>query len=59
VPLAMDVSSSYLVSNLEANKTVTDDTNAINAAISAGTRCIPGVCRGSIISPATVYIPSG
>ncbi|KAJ4131696.1 hypothetical protein NW768_005892 [Fusarium equiseti] len=38
---------------------VTDDTNAINAAISAGTRCIPGVCRGSTISPATVYIPSG
>ncbi|KAF4979970.1 hypothetical protein FZEAL_3924 [Fusarium zealandicum] len=38
---------------------VTDDTAAINAAISAGVRCIPGVCKGSTISPATVYIPSG
>ncbi|KAF5021729.1 hypothetical protein F66182_6230 [Fusarium sp. NRRL 66182] len=38
---------------------VTDDTAAINAAISEGVRCIPGVCKGSTISPATVYIPSG
>ncbi|CEI40849.1 Glucan 1,3-beta-glucosidase [Fusarium venenatum] len=38
---------------------LTDDTNAINAAISAGTRCIPGICRGSTISPAIIYIPSG
>ncbi|KAL4729225.1 hypothetical protein ACLX1H_003636 [Fusarium chlamydosporum] len=38
---------------------ITDDTNAINAAISEGVRCIPGVCKGSTISPATVYVPSG
>ncbi|KAH7239124.1 pectate lyase superfamily protein-domain-containing protein [Fusarium tricinctum] len=38
---------------------VADDTAAINAAISEGVRCIPGVCKGSTISPATVYIPSG
>ncbi|KAF5669029.1 beta-1,3 exoglucanase [Fusarium heterosporum] len=38
---------------------VTDDTAAINAAISAGSRCNSGVCKGSTISPATVYIPSG
>lgn len=38
---------------------VADDTAAINAAISAGVRCISGVCKGSTISPALVYIPSG
>ncbi|KAF5983754.1 beta-1,3 exoglucanase [Fusarium bulbicola] len=38
---------------------VADDTAAINAAISEGVRCIPGVCKGSTISPATVYIPAG
>jgi glucan 1,3-beta-glucosidase len=38
---------------------VADDTAAINAAISAGVRCIAGVCKGSTISPALVYIPSG
>ncbi|KAF7550788.1 hypothetical protein G7Z17_g5481 [Cylindrodendrum hubeiense] len=38
---------------------VTDDTAAINAAISAGSRCTPGICKGSTISPATVYFPSG
>lgn len=38
---------------------VTDDTAAINAAISAGVRCAPGVCKGSTLSPATVYFPSG
>lgn len=38
---------------------VTDDTAAINAAISAGSRCSSGICKGSTISPATVYIPSG
>ena len=38
---------------------VTDDTIAINAAISAGVRCAPGVCKGSTLSPATVYFPAG
>ncbi|KAH6900791.1 pectate lyase superfamily protein-domain-containing protein [Thelonectria olida] len=38
---------------------VTDDTAAINAAISAGVRCAPGVCMGSTLTPATVYIPAG
>lgn len=38
---------------------VADDTAAINAAISAGKRCNPSECRGSVVSPATVYFPSG
>ncbi|CAM1506355.1 Fc.00g059960.m01.CDS01 [Cosmosporella sp. VM-42] len=38
---------------------ITDDTTAINAAISAGVRCAPGVCKGSTLSPATVYFPDG
>ncbi|KEY65762.1 hypothetical protein S7711_05591 [Stachybotrys chartarum IBT 7711] len=38
---------------------VQDDTDAINAAISYGERCNPGVCKGNTISPATVYFPSG
>ncbi|CAI6096608.1 unnamed protein product [Clonostachys chloroleuca] len=38
---------------------VTDDTMAINAAISAGQRCAPGLCKGSVVSPATVYFPPG
>lgn len=38
---------------------VADDTAAINAAISAGKRCSPGECKGSVVSPATVYFPSG
>ncbi|TEA13507.1 Glucan 1,3-beta-glucosidase [Colletotrichum sidae] len=38
---------------------VTDDTAAINLAISTGQRCAPGVCKGETTSPATVYFPSG
>ncbi|KAF6790375.1 glucan 1,3-beta-glucosidase [Colletotrichum sojae] len=38
---------------------VTDDTAAINLAISAGKRCGPGTCKGETTSPATVYFPSG
>ncbi|KAI0266843.1 exo-beta-1,3-glucanase [Gloeopeniophorella convolvens] len=37
---------------------VTDDTNAINAAISAGGRCGEG-CATSSTTPATVFFPSG
>ncbi|KAI8620624.1 pectate lyase superfamily protein-domain-containing protein [Chytriomyces sp. MP71] len=37
---------------------VTDDTNAINAAISAGSRCGAG-CDSSTTTPALVYFPSG
>ncbi|KAM0271938.1 hypothetical protein ACHAQH_008876 [Verticillium albo-atrum] len=38
---------------------VTDDTAAINKAISFGVRCAPGVCKQSTTSPATVYFPPG
>lgn len=38
---------------------VTDDTAAINEAISFGVRCAPGVCKQSTTAPATVYFPSG
>ena len=36
----------------------TDDSNAINLAISEGNRCGPG-CGSSTISPAIVYFPPG
>ncbi|KAK4227369.1 hypothetical protein QBC38DRAFT_391215 [Podospora fimiseda] len=38
---------------------VTDDTAAINAAISSGNRCAGYACIGSTTTPAVVYIPSG
>ncbi|KAG6810586.1 hypothetical protein H0H92_011220 [Tricholoma furcatifolium] len=38
---------------------VTDDTNAINAAISSGGRCAGGGCQSSTLTPAVVYIPKG
>lgn len=38
---------------------VTDDTDAINEAISAGGRCAPGTCASSSTSPALVYFPNG
>ncbi|KAK1992398.1 glucan 1,3-beta-glucosidase [Colletotrichum falcatum] len=38
---------------------VTDDTAAINLAISSGQRCGPGTCKGETTSPATVYFPPG
>lgn len=38
---------------------VTDDTNAINAAISSGNRCAPGSCQSSTTTPAVVYFPAG
>lgn len=38
---------------------VTDDTAAINAAISSGNRCAPGSCASTTTTPATVYFPSG
>ncbi|RDI79929.1 hypothetical protein Vi05172_g9961 [Venturia inaequalis] len=37
----------------------TDDTAAINLAISSGSRCEPGKCYGSTTTPATVYFPAG
>lgn len=37
----------------------TDDTAAINPAISSGGRGAPGVCQSSTTSPANVYFPSG
>ncbi|KAI1324230.1 pectin lyase-like protein [Xylariaceae sp. FL0255] len=38
---------------------VTDDTAAIQAAIDAGSRCVPGSCSSSTTSPAVVYFPAG
>lgn len=39
---------------------VTDDTAAIQAAISSGNRCgFDGTCMGSSTTPATVYFPAG
>lgn len=38
---------------------VTDDTAAINAAISAGSRCGQGTCDSSTVTPAIVYFPQG
>ncbi|KAK0654941.1 pectate lyase superfamily protein-domain-containing protein [Cercophora newfieldiana] len=38
---------------------VTDDTAAINAAISAGNRCMAYECVGTTTTPAVVYIPAG
>ncbi|KAK3068618.1 hypothetical protein LTR53_013670, partial [Teratosphaeriaceae sp. CCFEE 6253] len=37
---------------------VTDDTNAINAALADGDRCMVG-CNSSTTTPAIIYIPSG
>ncbi|PQE32591.1 glycoside hydrolase family 55 protein [Rutstroemia sp. NJR-2017a WRK4] len=38
---------------------VTDDTAAINKAISSGGRCEPGVCQSTTTTPAVVYFPAG
>ena len=38
---------------------VTDDTVAINNAISSGNRCSPGSCQSSTTTPAIVYFPAG
>ncbi|KAK0301952.1 hypothetical protein LTR01_009060 [Friedmanniomyces endolithicus] len=38
---------------------VTDDTAAINNAISSGGRCGPGTCSSTTVTPAVVYFPAG
>src|SRR5271154_4018002 len=38
---------------------ITDDTAAINLAISDGGRCAPGSCPSSTTTPAIVYFPPG
>ncbi|MCJ1272779.1 hypothetical protein MMC21_000568 [Puttea exsequens] len=38
---------------------VTDDTAAIQKAISDGNRCAPGSCQSSTTTPAVVYFPAG
>jgi glucan 1,3-beta-glucosidase len=38
---------------------VTDDTAAIQAAMSSGGRCAPGSCQSSTTTPAIVYFPAG
>jgi glucan 1,3-beta-glucosidase len=37
----------------------TDDTAAIQRAITEGNRCTPGFCESSTITPALVYFPGG
>ncbi|PCH38148.1 glycoside hydrolase family 55 protein [Wolfiporia cocos MD-104 SS10] len=37
----------------------TDDTDAINSAISSGGRCGGGTCASSTVTPAVVYFPQG
>jgi Pectate lyase superfamily protein len=44
---------------LHSGDGIHDDTAAINAAISAGGRCVPRQCQSSTISPAVVYFPAG
>jgi glucan 1,3-beta-glucosidase len=38
---------------------VTDDTAAIQRAMSSGGRCAPGPCNSSSLTPAVVYFPAG
>lgn len=38
---------------------VTDDTAAIQSAISSGGRCAPGSCASTTVTPAVVYFPAG
>ncbi|GAB7348730.1 hypothetical protein MBLNU459_g7467t1 [Dothideomycetes sp. NU459] len=38
---------------------VTDDTAAIQSAISSGGRCAPGSCQSTTTTPAIVYFPAG
>jgi glucan 1,3-beta-glucosidase len=38
---------------------VTDDTAAIQDAISSGGRCAPGSCASTTVTPAVVYFPAG
>ena len=38
---------------------MTDDTAAIQKAISDGNRCAPGKCASSSTTPAVVYFPAG
>lgn len=38
---------------------VTDDTKAIQKAITDGNRCAPSVCKSTTRTPATVYFPGG
>ncbi|KAJ4347892.1 uncharacterized protein N0V89_009264 [Didymosphaeria variabile] len=38
---------------------VTDDTKAIQKAITDGKRCAPAVCKSTTRTPATVYFPGG
>ena len=38
---------------------MTDDTAAINLAISSGGRCAPGSCASTTVTPAVVYFPPG
>lgn len=38
---------------------ITDDSKAINRAITEGDRCAPGICNTTTTTPAVVYFPAG
>lgn len=38
---------------------MTDDTAAIQRAVTSGKRCAPAACKSSSITPAVVYFPAG
>lgn len=44
---------------MRAGDGTTDDTAAIQAAMSAGGRCAPGSCQSTTTTPAIVYFPAG
>ncbi|KAJ3904375.1 exo-beta-1,3-glucanase [Lentinula edodes] len=44
---------------LKTGDGVTDDTAAVNSAISSGDRCGLGSCNSSTVTPAVVFFPSG
>jgi glucan 1,3-beta-glucosidase len=55
---AYDITLAYVDRSCERTG-ITDDSDAINRAISDGNRCGPWVCDSSTDTPAVVYIPSG
>jgi glucan 1,3-beta-glucosidase len=48
-----------ITTNNDIGDGVTDDSDAINRAISDGNRCGPWVCDSSTDTPAVVYVPAG
>ncbi|KAG7006511.1 glucan 1,3-beta-glucosidase [Physcia stellaris] len=53
----LDMGQAYTYAS--AGDGITDDTAAINSAISSGNRCNPANCESSTTTPAVVYFPAG